>query len=251
MTEKRMALDGSHRRRLYLFRHGAVDYFDADGIVVPDPDAVSLNIRGVKQAEAMRELFSGVHVDRVMCTGLQRTIETAQTVMGDRDYDLEIVAELAEIKALRGQVNGDIDLLDDIAFSHWRAVDENHRFLGGERYADFYARVSAAMDAVILQPDWHNLAIFAHGGTNAAVIGWVTGLGLEAFGIVDQATCCLNIIDFDWHSDRQHVIRKTLRAMNITADDPVMRDRHSGDMEALAHSFMQRYGAELASNEES
>lgn len=240
MTERRIALDGSHRRRLYLFRHGAVDYIDADGIVVPDPDAVSLNTRGIKQAHAMRELFRDVHVDRVICSGLRRTVETATTVLGERDYQLEIVAELAEIRALRGSANGEIDLLDDIAFSHWRAVDEGSRFLGGERYADFFDRVSAAMDTVLQQPDWHNLAIFAHGGTNAAVIGWATGLDLKAFGLVDQATCCLNIIDFDWHSDKQHVVRKTLRAMNITADDPVMRERHSGDMEALANLLMTR-----------
>lgn len=240
MTERRIALDGSHRRRLYLFRHGAVDYIDADGIVVPDPDAVSLNTRGIKQARAMRELFRDVHVDRVICSGLRRTVETATTVLGERDYQLEIVAELAEIRALRGSANSEIDLLGDIAFSHWRAVDEGSRFLGGERYADFFDRVSAAMDTVLQQPDWHNLAIFAHGGTNAAVIGWATGLGLKAFGLVDQATCCLNIIDFDWHSDKQHVVRKTLRAMNITADDPVMRERHSGDMEALANLLMTR-----------
>ena len=106
MTERRIALDGSHRRRLYLFRHGAVDYIDADGIVVPDPDAVSLNTRGIKQARAMRELFRDVHVDRVICSGLRRTVETATTVLGERDYQLEIVAELAEIRALRGSASG-------------------------------------------------------------------------------------------------------------------------------------------------
>ena len=42
----RKAIDGASRRRLYLFRHGAVDYIDANGDWVADPDLVDLNERG-------------------------------------------------------------------------------------------------------------------------------------------------------------------------------------------------------------
>ena len=239
MNPNRISLDGSHRRRLYLFRHGAVDYVDRDGNVVPDPDVVHLNERGRAQALAMCELFAGVAVDKVVCSGLKRTVQTAQTVLGERDNEIEVVPELHEIRSNWGSVDTEIDMLSDVAYSHWRAPDEGSRFLGGERYADFYERISNAMDALLLDRSWQNLAVFAHGGTNAAAIGWATGLGLQAFGIVDQATCCLNIIDFDSHAEQGHVVRKTLRAMNITADDPVMRERHVGDMEALATRIIE------------
>ena len=43
---KRSALDGAERRRLDLFRHGAVDYVHPDGSWVEDPDVVRLNPRG-------------------------------------------------------------------------------------------------------------------------------------------------------------------------------------------------------------
>jgi hypothetical protein len=36
-----------------------------------------------------------------------------------------------------------------------------------------------------------------------------------------------------------NVLRKTVRGMNITADDPVMRSRHSGDMEMLARRILK------------
>ncbi|MGB5721850.1 MAG: histidine phosphatase family protein, partial [Woeseiaceae bacterium] len=99
-------------------------------------------------------------------------------------------------------------------------------------------RISAAMDVLIADPSWHNLAVFAHGGTNAAILGWTTGVGLEAFGLLDQSMCCLNVLDFDF-DDSGQLLRKTIRAMNITADDPVMRHRHSGDMEMLAHRMLK------------
>ena len=50
MKARRVGLDGSQRRRIYLFRHGAVDYVDSDGNVVPDSDAVALNEKGQAQA---------------------------------------------------------------------------------------------------------------------------------------------------------------------------------------------------------
>lgn len=236
--ERRKALDGANRRRLYLFRHGAVDYIDDSGNWVPDPDVVDLNERGREQAAAMARLFAGVHVDKALCSGLPRTRQTGETVLGDREIELEVCSELEEIRPVTGATAGGYDVYADIAFSHWRAVHEEARFLGGERYHDFYARICKAMDALLADPSWHNLAVFAHGGTNAAALGWATGVGLQAFGLLDQSMCCLNIIDFDV-DDAGHLIRKTVRGMNITADDPVMRERHAGDMEMLARRILK------------
>ena len=229
----RTALDGARRRRLYLFRHGSVDYIDANGDWVPDPDVVDLNDRGVRQAEAMAALFDGVHVDRAMCSGLPRTVQTAERVLGARELALESTPGFEEIRPPKGESAGGYDIVSDIAFSHWRAEDSEARFLGGETYHEFYDRIVSATLGVLAEEDWDNLALFAHGGTNSAILGWVTGVGLRGFGLIDQATCCLNIIDFDIGPDGV-VLRKVIRGMNVTADDPVMRRRDHGDMEALA-----------------
>ena len=239
MKARRTALDGAQRRRIYLFRHGAVDYVDAQGEVVDDPDNVSLNQKGQAQADAMRALFAGVTIDRAVCSGLRRTRETATRVLGQRELEVEIHAEFAEIRAARGEQAYEIDLIEQVAFSHWHATSDGSRFLGGELYADFYARISAAMELFTHDPNWHNLAIFAHGGTNTAILGWTSGMGLSAFGAVDQATCCLNVLDFDFAASNQRIVRKIVRATNITADDPTKSGRHSSGMESLARRLMK------------
>lgn len=236
--KRRKAIDGANRRRLYLFRHGAVDYIDETGNWVPDPDIVDLNARGREQAAAMARLFEGVHVDKALCSGLPRTKQTGEAVLGDRKIELEVFPELEEIRPAKGASAGGYDVYAEIAFSHWRATDEDARFLGGERYHDFYARISAAMNSLLADPDWHNLTVFAHGGTNAAALGWATGVGLQAFGLLDQSMGCLNIIDFDV-DDSGLLLRKTVRGMNITPDDPVMRERYAGDMEMLARRILK------------
>lgn len=217
---------------MYLFRHGAVDYVNPDGSWVPDPDAVSLNERGREQARGMQAFFSGTKVDRALCSGLARTRQTAEMVLADHEISIFDIPQLEEIRPTKNGEEQGFDLYSEIAFSHWRAAHPNAQFLGGEKYQDFYERISAAAETIIADHSWHNIAVFAHGGTNAAVLGWVTGLGLDAFGLFDQETCCLNIIDFD--TTETGVVRKTLRGVNITSTDPLKSSRHAGDMELLA-----------------
>lgn len=236
---RRTALDGAKRRRIYLFRHGAVDYIDEHGNVVPDPDNVQLSETGRLQAIAMCALFADITIDRAICSGMRRAKETGMLVLGERDLVLEDEPQLREIRAARDERSAGLDVIRDVAFGHWAATEAGSCFLGGERYSDFYARVSAAMDAVMQDPDWHNLAIFAHGGTNAAILGWTTGLGLSAFGAVDQATCCVNVLDFDFELDSGRLLRKVLRAMNVTLDDPAKSGRHASGMERLAQRLIK------------
>lgn len=231
---RRTAMDGASRRRIYLFRHGSVDYVDADGNIVPDTDIVVLNETGLAQAAQMRELFADVQVDKAVCSGLPRTRQTGETILGVRDLPLEVNAGFIEIRQFDGAVLVDYDVVADVAFSHWRATDKEARFLGGERYSDFYLRIEKAIHSLLLDESWHNLALFAHGATNAAILGWVTGIGRSAFGVLDQAMCCLNVVDIDF-DESGAILRKTVRAMNITADDPAKSNRHGGDMESLAH----------------
>jgi probable phosphoglycerate mutase len=239
MKAQRVALDGAQRRRIYLFRHGAVDYIDEQGNVVADPDDVALNERGRQQAGAMCELFTSITIDRAVCSGMRRARETARRVLGNRDLVLEEHPQLREIRAARDEQSVGLDLIENVAFGHWAAAESGSRFLGGELYADFYARVSSAMESLMKNPDWHNLAIFAHGGTNAAILGWTSGLGLSAFGVVDQATCCLNVLDFDFDANDERPLRKVVRAMNVTVDDPAKSGRHSSGMESLARRLMK------------
>jgi probable phosphoglycerate mutase len=242
MKAGRVALDGAERRRIYLFRHGAVDYVDDNGNVVADPDDVALNERGRRQADAMCDLFAGITIDRAACSGMRRARETAIQILGNRSMEIEIHEDFREIRPARDQRSVELNLVNNVAFGHWSATESGSRFLGGELYADFYARISATMDSFMHNPDWHNFAIFAHGGTNAAILGWTTGLGLSAFGTIDQATCCVNVLDFDFDASSKQLLRKVVRAMNITVDDPAKSGRHSSGMESLARRLMKTRG---------
>jgi hypothetical protein len=70
----------STRRRIYLLRHAEVAYFDEHGQPVA-PDEVPLTPTGRRQAERAGTALAGVRLDRVLTSGLPRTVETARLVL--------------------------------------------------------------------------------------------------------------------------------------------------------------------------
>ena len=86
------------RRRLYLMRHAEVSYFREDGQPV-NPAEVSLNEEGIAQARAAADALAEVELDRVITSGLPRTLETAQIVA--QSHKVESWPELTEIRGGR------------------------------------------------------------------------------------------------------------------------------------------------------
>ena len=69
------------RRRIYLMRHGHVDYFSKEVVESRDPKLAKLTPQGIAQAQAAGEALSEVKFDFAICSGLRRTRETAEIVL--------------------------------------------------------------------------------------------------------------------------------------------------------------------------
>ncbi|MFL6625328.1 MAG: histidine phosphatase family protein [Vitreoscilla sp.] len=187
------------RRRLYLMRHGSVDYFRPDGTPVP-PHTVPLNEAGRLQADAAGALFasSGVRFDRVVASGLVRTVETAQRVLAAAGQDAEILRDprLEEIRSGR---------LDAIAPDQLRAAFtgvfsaaadvESLRFLGGETVGAMMDRCLPAFDEVLADPSWTCALLVLHGGVNRALLGHALTGTRTFLGRLEQAPACINVLD--------------------------------------------------------
>ena len=79
-----MSLPGTkNRRRVFLMRHGEVDYRGLDGKLV-NPKMVTLTENGQGQARAAAAMLTGVEIDKAVCSGLPRTRMTAELVLNGR-----------------------------------------------------------------------------------------------------------------------------------------------------------------------
>ena len=148
----------STRRRLYLMRHGSVDYFDADRRPVP-PETVPLNQRGQQQADAAGALFGErkISFDAVVVSGLPRTVETAWRVLAAAGQTADLVEEPA-LQEIRGGRLADIPpaSLEHAFFGAFNAHDdvEQQRFLGGESVGELLDRALPAFDRWRADTGW-------------------------------------------------------------------------------------------------
>ena len=199
-------MSGKHpRRRIYLMRHGSVDYFHADGSPLP-PLTVPLNEAGRTQADAAGALYAqcGVRFDRVITSGLNRTTETARRVLAAADQQIESETEPA-LEEIRGGRLSDIapDQVEAAFLGAFQAGDdlERRRFLGGESVGELLDRVLPAFERILRRDDWRNLLLVLHGGVNRALLARAMTGGRGFFGRLEQLPACINIIDVGIEDD--------------------------------------------------
>lgn len=239
----KLPFDQTRRRRIYLLRHAEAAYISADGKRAEDSRVVELTDQGWREAEDMAALLKSVAFDRAICSGLLRTVETANIVLGPRKLQLETIPALEEIRGGDAVARADISP-PDLAYMMFRAGQPNARFAGGEAFIDFARRVVGAFNTVVAEQNWETLLMVCHGGVNRAILTEVTGAGLRAFGAFEQDSCCLNVIDADCCLDGGAVERWILRAVNATANDPIKDTRRLLTLEGMAKRLADASAAE-------
>jgi len=237
----RKALDGAERRRIYLLRHAETSYVDDQGNAIPDSRSVPLTARGREQADEMARMLAPIAFDAAICSGLPRTRETATRILAGRGLTIEDFPALEEIRPGHAVLQSDFDLMRDVAYAGKRAASLNASLLGGETFADFRERVVGGVESLLARADWSTIILVCHGGTNAMILAWVLDAGLDAFGAIEQDSCCLNVIDIDVgreNEPRSNILRKYVRALNVTAYDPAKSAIDLTAWETIARSLL-------------
>ena len=195
------------RRRIYLMRHAQVRYFQGQ-----HPHEVLLTDSGRRQAETAAEALRGVAFDRVITSGLPRTLETARIVAPG--HEPEHNRELREIES--GDIRGlEPAVVQEMMTTAFRGnVPLDTQFLGGESVGELLDRVLPQLDALLRDEGWDVVLLVLHGAVNRAILSRaVTGQRIFLGGF-EQAPGCINLLDVD--AERAFVVR----AVNHTPYDP-------------------------------
>lgn len=230
------------RRRIYLMRHGAVSYFDEAGRNIANPDTVPLTDAGITQAQQAGTTFAkaGIYFDRIICSDLLRTHQTAAYVLdalaaaGLPTVQPEHSAALAELKG--GKINDIPDAKVRGAFlgAFDGLVQESTQFLGGESIGQLLDRVLPEIDALRAASDWDVCLLVLHGGVNRAVLSYLlTGQRLF-LGNLAQTTACINAIDVGTAPEDT-----VLRLMNYAPRDTLQTSTRKTTMEHLLDQFLR------------
>lgn len=232
-----MITKDANRRRIFLMRHGSVTYFDADGRPHP-PDSVPLNPQGQQQADAAGRLFAAANIrfDRVIVSGLLRTVETAERVLAvaGGDAALEHNAQLREIEGGKLSAIPDADLQRAFTGAMDGVVDLNTQFLGGETVGALMDRVIPPIDALRADPDWDVVLLVLHGGVNRAVLSYLLTGQRQFIGGLAQAPACINALDV---GPARHDV--SLRLLNHAPLDTLHTSTRKTTMEALYEQYLK------------
>jgi probable phosphoglycerate mutase len=230
----------SKRRRIFLMRHGSVTYFDAAGNPVL-PESVPLNAAGREQATAAGRVFAqaGISFDRVIVSGLPRTVETASLVLAETKQQIELqqAPELVEIRGGKLAAIPDAELREAFIGAFEGVAPEEKRFLAGESIGELMDRVHPAIDTLRADPDWDTLLLVLHGGVNRAILSYaLTGQRLF-LGNLAQTAGCINALDVgDAHHDW------VVRFMNYSPPSALQAESRGTTMEALFHQYRKARG---------
>jgi broad specificity phosphatase PhoE len=223
------------RRRVYLMRHAEVDYFDREGRP-QHPDHVPLNEAGELQARAAGEALAEVTFDRVICSGLLRTEQTARLVLGERVVPIEVEARLREIEPGRFAdiASAPRELVRQaILGTLGEHITAGSSFLGGETFGACAERVRAVWRGLVEDAGWRVLLVVAHGVVNRLLLAHVLGMPLSAVGRVEQDAGCINLIDVGEGG------APLVRLVNATALNPGKVGMKLSTLEGLYQQYLR------------
>jgi broad specificity phosphatase PhoE len=188
-------------------RHAQVRYFR--GAHASD---VRLTKVGRTQAEAASAALAGIRFDRVVTSGLARTLETAGIVapkaLPERNAELREI-ESGDIRSLEPEV------VQEMMTAAFRGtVPLETRFLGGETIGALLDRVLPELDALLADSDWDVVLLVLHGGVNRAILSRAATGERMFLGGFEQSPGCINVLDVD--AEGAFVVR----AVNHTPYDP-------------------------------
>ncbi len=204
-------------------RHAEVSYFE--GV---HPHEVALTANGRIQAEAARAALDGIAFDRVITSGLRRTLETAAVVAPGREPERWPDVREIESGDLRAEDPAAVREMMMAAFRG--AVPLDLRFLGGETIGAFLDRVIPALERLVADPGWDTALLIVHGGVNRAILAYALTGERVFLGGLEQSPACINVVDVgdDW----------IVRSVNQTPYDPSHRSSpRETTMELLWHEY--------------
>jgi broad specificity phosphatase PhoE len=161
---------------VYLLRHGQTDY-NAQGNKYCGRTDISMNEKGLRQANELREQMQGMVFDGVFSSPLNRAKETARIVTGQEPQTDERLIEI-DFGLWEGKTRGDFVAEDPETWEQWERDPMLHRAgRTGESGAEVLERVTSFFND--LAPG--NYLVVAHNGVNRLFLAHQLGMPLRNY----------------------------------------------------------------------
>jgi probable phosphoglycerate mutase len=186
---------------IYLLRHGEIEVRGEKRFV--GQTDLPLNDTGRNQARWWQKRLASVTLERIYCSDLLRSLETAKIIAAAGQRDIEPLAQLREIHL--GQWEGlSMREVRTRNPEKWRQRGErlaSCRPPGGESFSDLQERVVPVFEDIAAQTTG-DVLIVSHAGVIRVILCQVLGMPVARLFRLGQEYGALNLIDCS-HDPRQ------------------------------------------------
>ena len=225
------------RRRLWLMRHGAVDYFAGPNTDFSSPE---LSARGVEQARAAGRLLASLDIDHLVTSGMPRTRHTASLALPGRTAVEDPRWREIEPAKLAQPAPGSVPdpaALQAVLGTLGPGLTDTSRFLGGETFGSARTRVAAALTDLLADPAWKQCLVVAHSVSIRLALLHLLEAPLDSLCRLEQDTGCLNLVEVDGAG------LPLVRLVNFTPPSPAKDQYPHSSLEELLLQFLKAQGS--------
>lgn len=180
---------------LLLIRHGANDW--VHGRLAGRIPGVHLNEEGQRQAQAVAQRLADIPLKAVYASPLERTMETAQAIVANRDLTIVPVADVREVDY--GEWQG-AELKELYKHDLWPVVQyypSGMRFPNGEALGEVQMRMVRALDSLCAQHGEHDvIAVVSHADLIKLACAYYVGMHVDLFQRLEIGTCSVTAFRF-------------------------------------------------------
>ncbi len=182
---------------LYLIRHGATEANLArPALIQGRRHNAPLARQGVRQAEATRDFLALRHVDHCYCSPLLRAVQTAAIIAAPHGLSPLPVEELTEcdVGSWEGLDWETIRYLDAEGHRRFHADPASFGYPGGESFGDVSARVTPALEKLLVRHAGQAVLVVAHHVVNRTFLAGLLGLGPGQARQVSLDNCGISVV---------------------------------------------------------
>lgn len=185
--------------RLWFIRHGEVEA-DYVGTFLGSTD-IGLSDLGRHQAQAVSSYLEEAKVDAVVSSPLQRARQTAAPVAEATGTELDVRRPFAEMDFgdWEGKAWSEIEAEDPAFAATWQADPGENACPNGDSANAFAARVHDGLQEVLETYRGRSVALFAHAGTNRAILSALLQCPYMESFVFAQDYGCVNAAA--WHPE--------------------------------------------------
>jgi probable phosphoglycerate mutase len=153
---------------ILLIRHGETAW-NAEKRMQGHLD-IPLNAEGARQAAALGQALLNEPLDAIICSDLQRAMQTAHAIAAPRGMEVKIEPGLRErcFGAFEGLLYADIGAHYPEAYAAWQAREIDARYPQGvhvaETLREFFERAVGTITRLVSATHHRKLALVTHGG---------------------------------------------------------------------------------------